>query len=843
MAAGATSLPRTGVLRQLQNGGVSDVTLSRNGFWLLNGFSTAPVSLKFIGAGLVDSGGGQLQLNYSGTNQLHALAGSFTAQILGTVNCVGSMDDITVESPASLDIAAQIIGGGALRKLGAGTLKFSGSSANTYFGGTLVSEGTLELRKPNNTNAIPGNVIIGPAASNSFAATRFFQSGGMPQSSAATVNANSLFDLNGNGQILALLNLNDGGDAQTGSGLLTFAAGGIINVDTLTPDPIGLRASSSISGFVELPHFDTLNCNVTRYNDTYVSTEPELDVPANISGAGDIHKNGPGKIRLRGNNTFNDSPPTSAGNVQVLGGTLIAASPTALGGTGGVTFVDTAGTLALDGGITITGEPLSLFSTNAPGLQNLTGANTWSGDIRFYRDSTVGVNSGGSLLINGTIFGTGGLTKINPGTLTLGGLNNNTYSGDTFAHEGTLVLDKVAISGVTTVPHHITVGKAQPGNTATLVENDSTCIAGSVTVNNGGLWIVGQGVGENFPDFELQGHEPLTLNGNAQVQGPGFLYLPAGGGIEVNPGSNTTATISVGVGIGTLFAGPTSHPITVAAGAFQSSNPEFVITGNIDSFGAVGLQKEGTGTLKLTGTNSYAGTNLVNGGTLWVDGVQPQSPVHLNTGTRLKGSGTVGSVAVLGNSVTIAPGASPGILTCSNLNNVLDPSKGTLQIELNGPTPGSGYDQLNVRGTVNLTGLTLNRSLGFSSAVGNQFTIIANDGADAVTGTFTGLSQGAKLYIGSELFQVTYTGGSGNDVLLTRLTTPPPLTLTIERLATNSVGLLWATNDPPFSLQTCTNLAAASWSPALPPPVITGTNNFVTNSIINSHQFYRLFAQ
>src|SRR5207244_3789768 len=97
------------------------------------------------------------------------------------------------------------------------------------------------------------------------------------------------------------------------------------------------------------------------------------------------------------------------------------------------------------------------------------------------------------------------------------------------------------------------------------------------------------------------------------------------------------------------------------------------------------------------------------------------------------------------------------------------PGSGTLEIELNGATPGSGYDQLNVHGSVALSGLTLNASLDFASAVSNQFVIINNDGAEPVIGTFKGLAQDAKLNIGGELFQISYTGGNGNDVVLTRV--------------------------------------------------------------------------
>lgn len=804
-----------------------------------------------IRLGGIDGMNESFQLNgsgFQGTNG--ALQVSSGGTMFGGV-FLSNPATINVLQGAGLAINSVISGSGPLTKKGPGNLYLGGVSGgagnNTYSGGTIVAEGPLYLSKSQNVIAAPGLLTIGPGTVSLPATATWVYTGMMAYGGAVTVNGNSLLLLNGNNQALGQLTLNDGGRVVTGAGVLSFSAGATINNGTLNAPQIGLRGSASITGNVSLPDLDHVTFNVMPYSDTSIfTTTPEFDVPANISGFGDIFKQGQGRMRFSGSNTFNNSPPTSAGNVQVLQGTLIAASPNALGGTGGATFVDTSGTLALDGGVTISGEPLGLFSTNAPGFISLSGSNTWAGDIRLWRDSMIGVNSGSSMLINGTIFGAGNLTKINRGPLTLGGTANNTYSGDTFVNEGTLVLDKVALGGVTTIPHHLTIGNGQAANNPTLLQRDENCINGSVTVNHGGLWTLM--ASESFSDVELGGRAPLTLNGNAQVQtiitsnSSAYLMLPPGGGVVVNPGSNTTATISGGITLWDGFGTVSARPFTVNAGADQSGQPECLVTASIEAVFSPPplLQKEGAGTLRLTGTNSFGGTNLVNGGTFWVDGVQPQSPVHLNAGTSLKGSGTVGNINLIGSSATIAPGASPGILTCSNLN-ATGTGTANLEIELNGTAPGAGYDQINVRGTVNLSGITLKPTLGFASSINDQFIIINNDGTDSVTGTFIGLTPGKKLYIGKELFQITYAGGSGNDVVLARLVTPPPPTLMIERVAPALIRLLWATNDPPFTLQTTTNLPAGPWLPASPLPTVIGTNNIVTNSVIGtSSQFYRL---
>jgi hypothetical protein len=98
---------------------------------------------------------------------------------------------------------------------------------------------------------------------------------------------------------------------------------------------------------------------------------------------------------------------------------------------------------------------------------------------------------------------------------------------------------------------------------------------------------------------------------------------------------------------------------------------------------------------------------------------------------------------------------------------------------INGITPDTQYEQLNVVGTVNLTGadLVFSTSNAFVPTVGQTFTIINNDEADAITGTFNGLSQGATInnFLGGSLnATISYTGGTGNDVVITVQAAPLP---------------------------------------------------------------------
>jgi fibronectin-binding autotransporter adhesin len=706
-------------------------------------------------------------------------------------------------------------------KTGSGDLRFTGGTANSYSGDTIVSAGQCYLAKGANVLSVPGNLTIGPGSAGPVL-VRLFQPGGIG-GSTVTVNANSLFDLNGYSMSLAQLNLRDGGNVQTVGGTLSFPSGGSVNVGSQSL--FGSHAASTISGFLGLPISGTVTVNVSPAAPTPpLLFGPELEVTAaiggafNHGGAGTLVKEGLGQMRLSGNSTF-------PGDVSINAGAVIAAHANALGTTFRGTTVYNGAQLVLEGGINIAGEYIGLDSTNAMALESRNGINTLGGLLYLNRNSRMGPSSlADGLMANGQIDGPGALTKVGLGTLTLGGSVNNTFAGETFVNQGTLLLNKP--NGVTAVPGALEVGAVDDSTAATVGNLGSYQIVGNIYVHSRGIYDI-NGQQENT--------DALVMYGSGVVRtGAGYLSLKTGAPISVYPGSNTTATIN-----GNLFLDPGNHLITVASGATAPGVQDLLINAAISQTStAASIQKEGPGRMRLVANNTYTGATTVNGGTLQIDGSQSQSAVTVSNAT-LQGSGTVGPVSFAGTSGIIAPGASPGILTCGNFNAGALGS-GTLQIEINGTTPGSGYDQINAQGTVTLTGIKLSPTLGFASSANDQFTIIQNDGSDAVVGTFTGLPQGTNLYIGGERFQITYTGGTGNDVVLTRLVTPPKPILTIERVPPASVRLLWTTNDPAYLLQFNTNLASSNWVPAGPAPVILGTNYVVTNAIVGATRFYRL---
>ena len=55
---------------------------------------------------------------------------------------------------------------------------------------------------------------------------------------------------------------------------------------------------------------------------------------------------------------------------------------------------------------------------------------------------------------------------------------------------------------------------------------------------------------------------------------------------------------------------------------------------------------------------------------------------------------------------------------------------------------------------------------GFPPSNGDTFTILSNDGTDAVVGSFSGVVQGATVDVAGKTFTISYRGGDGNDVVV-----------------------------------------------------------------------------
>ncbi|MCY3022446.1 MAG: autotransporter-associated beta strand repeat-containing protein [Planctomycetota bacterium] len=256
-----------------------------------------------------------------------------------------------------------------------------------------------------------------------------------------------------------------------------------------------------------------------------------------IGGSGGLSKIGAGTLTLSGANAY-------TGATTVTGGTLKAGvAAQAFGMNSRVTLANTAGA-TLD----ITG-----FSNS---IGSLTGGGTNGGNVTLGAATlTVGGDGTSPAAYAGAIGGTGGLTKIGAGTLTLSGAS--TYSGGTTVSAGTLLVNNTIGSGTGS-------GGVSVSTSATL--GGTGAVGGAVTVASGGFVSPGAG-----------GVGTLTA-ASADFSGGGVLLLEVlnGGGCDVF--RLTGALTAGGSSVLKLASVPTTGlPVTVTVANYASHAGEFLI--------------------------------------------------------------------------------------------------------------------------------------------------------------------------------------------------------------------------------------------------------------------------
>jgi hypothetical protein len=214
--------------------------------------------------------------------------------------------------------------------------------------------------------------------------------------------------------------------------------------------------------------------------------------------------------------------------------------------------------------------------------------------------------------------------------------------------------------------------------------------------------------------------------------------------------------------------------------------------------GTGGVTSPGGGVVFINSACTYTGPTSISNGDFVLGGssLSPASLVTVNPGVlQFANGGSAGPVTALGGIVGCEGGGS------SQIGNVTDL---TLQVGSNlfmAMYSASNYGQLNASGNVSLGGaLTLGFS--FTSSTGDTFTIINNTGGGAVAGTFVGLPEGTTFVQNGRNYQITYVGGTGNDVVVTDLgpsggptATPTPI-LTITPTTTSTPPVATPTPTP-----------------------------------------------
>lgn len=452
-----------------------------------------------------------------------------------------------------------------------------------------------------------------------------------------------------------------------------------------------------------------------------------------------------GNLDLNGHSDFVGALQVLDGKASLANGALTVATLTMSGGKVG------GGTLNLGGDLTTNASSNAAVISAAVNLGGVTRTLTISNGDAIY-----------DLIIDGAI-ANGGVIKAGEGWLRYEGGTPNAYVGTTTVNDGGLSLAKNP--GVTAINGPLVVGFAAPQICRVYVDADNQVSdSATVSVYDLGLFNI-TGGSETIGALNLTGgfvaisdQRTLTLNSNISA-------------------TSTASRNSLILGLGQFNLGSGTRTFNISDGPAVTD-----LTVEPNLIGGAGIIKSGAGTMRISGSsNVYTGSTTINAGRLAVHGTIVNSPIAVAGGTR-GGIGTTATVNATGGEV--GPVDWIGILRTGNIS--LSPT--TTLRSVGASTAAGLYYQVNVTGTVNLNGGPLLTEFSFIPAIGDAFTILANDGTDPIVGTFNGLPEGAVFTSNGKPYQITYAGGTGNDVVLTRIPAAVVVTPLSTRVTTEAGG-------------------------------------------------------
>ncbi len=812
-AAGATTVASGAALEVDGSGLAIAEPLTLNGTGVGGGGALRNLANANTLTGAITLGAGGARIN--------ADAGTLT--ISGAGNITGATQPLTVGGAGNTTIGKVIATtSGTLTKDGTGTLTLSG--ANTYTGATLVNAGTLAVTVNNalgtnaagttvasgatldlrnviyttteavtlnggtlaastGTSSLAGAVSLGAASTVNVTGTQLTMSG-------AVNNAGFGLTVDGTGNTIASGVVSGAGAlTKQGPGTLTLSGNNTYTGNTsINAGTLQLGAANRIADTSAVTVASGATFNLNNFAETVGSISGAGNIALGsvtltaggnntstafsgaVSGTGGLTKAGTGTFTLSGTNTYTGTTTVSAGTLALSNGAAIADS-------GAVNMSAAGANLTLNAGETI-GSLAGVAGTTVT-----LGGNTL----------TAGGNNS-TTTYAGVIGGTGGITKVGTGTMTLS--SANTFGGTTTINAGTLALSggsAIVDAGIvnlnggtllvstaetigrlsgasgTTVTLNAgltfgdatdtTIGSTIGGagtlvkqGTGTLTVSGANTYTGATAVNGGvlrvqgnsalgtaaGATTVASGAALEVDGSGLAIAEPLTLNGTG---------VGGGGALRNLANANTlTGAITLGAGGARINADAGTLTISGAGNITGATQPLTVGGAGNTTIGKViattsgTLTKDGTGTLTLSGANTYTGATLVNAGTL---------AVTVNNALGTNAAGT-----------TVASGAT------LDLRNVIYTT--TEAVTLNGGTLAAstgtsslaGAVSLGAASTVNVTGTQLTMSgavnnAGFGLTVDGTGNTIAS-GVVSGAGALTKQGPGTLTLSGNN----TYTGNT-----------------------------------------------------------------------------------
>jgi autotransporter-associated beta strand protein len=376
-----------------------------------------------------------------------------------------------------------------------------------------------------------------------------------------------------------------------------------------------------------------------------------------------------------GGGTLNMAAASQAQNVWNVGTDTTATVSSEITGSNGITKTGN-GTLILTGTKTYTGGTTVSGGTLQLGDGTINGS--VAGDA--VNNATVAFNNGSAQTFGGEISGTGSLTKIGAGALTLSG--SNSYSGGTTVSAGSLIGTTSSLRGAITNNAAVTFDQTTDGTymgnmigsgsltksgAGTVTLSGTNSYSGGTTVSAGSL--IGttsslQGAITNNAAVTFDQTTDGTYAGN--MSGSGSLTKSGAGTVTLS-GTNSYSggtTVSAGRLIGTTSSLQGAITNNAAVTFDQASNGTYA--GDMSGTGS--LSKAGVGAVTLGGDNSYSGGTTISAGT-----VVAGSNTALGTGAvNVTGATLLAAAGVtVSNDITVNAGVgTPTVIAYWNFNSL-----------------------------------------------------------------------------------------------------------------------------------------------------------------------------
>ncbi len=716
--AGALNLPAANTL-------AGSVTVN-NGNLLLDGANGTLTSAS----GFTINAGGTITLDSSAANNSNRLANASVTLNGGTLAMVGNGSSSTVETTGNLAVAAgasaisEISGFGPGFSFGTYTrssgatlnITAAGPSALMSFtnlaAGSFVDQGTFvngaDYAVYSVTTAPFMKAMVVGAGASDYATSMITSRHVKLSSSVAAQPSIQINTLNLAGATVGLdmaaggtLTLVNGGIIKSGGGASAISGGAGASITT----PIGGGAEYVI--------------NTVAAND-------QLTVSIPIGGGPGLTKTGAGTLILSAAGAYTGATTVAQGSLLLGHSDVVPDSSTVVVGSGATFSMNNFNDIV--GGITMGDGTLS-----GAGAITLGGASP-----------TVSYNG----------VGTGG--TISNGALSLGtGAGTTTLDVADGAAASELTISAIMIDGVGS--HAIS--KTGAGRLALSGTNSFT---GGITVAGGTLSVnsinstatVNQPLGNSSADINLSGGGALEYTGSPAIILHRVLNIGAGGGtIRATLGAVNLNGISATGGVR-----GNGNPVTFDANGGDITCDAISGTGTT-------VTKTGPNLLTLSGTNSYTGNTIVNGGTLAYT-----TPSNLGTSNAivLSGGGTLRTLAAINETRNVALNAGGGSIDTNSFNATFGgiisgagglTKNGTGTLTVSNTSTYTGPTIVNA-GTLNLTGSTALASTVIVNAGGTiAGSGVINGNATIVTGGAINFASGGTI-----MGNLTANGGNWNGV-------------------------------------------------------------------------------